>query len=104
MPLGKELVVIVRAVACTLRVEFPVTEDIVAEIVVFPADVAEPRPFELTVATAVFDEAQLAWLLMFGVLPLEQVPVAVNCCVVPATTFALAGVTAIELSVGAGPA
>ena len=51
MPLGREVVVIARAVGCTVRAALPVTEDIVAEIVVLPADVPEARPLELIVAT-----------------------------------------------------
>jgi hypothetical protein len=52
-------------------VAFPVTEDIVAEIVVLPADVPEARPVALIVATAGFDGVQLTWLEMFWVLPSE---------------------------------
>ena len=71
MPLGREFLEIVRGAACTVRVAFPVRDDIVAKMVVLPADVAEARPLSLTVATAVFDEVQLTWLERSWVLPSE---------------------------------
>jgi hypothetical protein len=40
-------------------------------------------PALLIVATAVFDELQVAEDVTFGVVPSEYVPVAVNCCVDP---------------------
>src|SRR5208282_6636110 len=47
------------------------------------------------------DELHIAVLVRFCVLPSLYVPVAVNCCVVPAAIEGFAGVTAIETSVGA---
>jgi hypothetical protein len=51
------------------------------------------------VAAAVLDDAQVTVLVMFDVDPLLNVPVAVNCSVLPAATEEFAGVTAIEVSV-----
>ena len=55
----------------------------------------------MIVAAAVLDEAQVTELVMFDVDPLLNVPVAVNCSVLPAATEEFAGVTLIETSVAA---
>ena len=55
-----------------LSVVLPDTPDIVAVIVVVPADnPAEASPAGLIVATDVFDDVQVTWLVKFWVLPLE---------------------------------
>ena len=69
-------------------------------MVALPADTPVANPLALIVATAVLDDVQVTWLVIFCVLPSEYVPVAVNCCVAPAVMVGFAGVTAIELSVG----
>lgn len=51
----------------------------------------------LTVATPDADELHSTVLVMFFELPLLNLPVAVNFCVPPAVTLAVAGVTAIDL-------
>ena len=66
-----------------------------------PTPLAIPAP--VMVATAGFDELQLTVLVRFWVLPSLYVPVAVNGCVVPVTIDGLAGVTAIDDSVGGTP-
>src|SRR5215472_11580670 len=53
------------------------------------------------VAIAVFDELQLTVLVKFWVLLSVYVPVAVNCCVVPAGMDPFAGVTATETNAAA---
>jgi hypothetical protein len=53
------------------------------------------------VATAVVPELHCTVVVMFCVLLSVYVPVAVNCCVVPAAMLGTAGVTAIETSVAA---
>jgi hypothetical protein len=92
-------------VAVTVSVFDPEMVPDVAVIVVEPAATAVANPFEpdvlLMVATLVVDELQIAVDVRFWVLPLENVPVAVNCWVVPGAMFALAGVTAIDTSVAA---
>ena len=45
----------------------PVTPDSVAEMVVVPAETPVARPLVLIVATPVFDEVHVAWLLTFCV-------------------------------------
>ena len=92
--------VIANGMACTVNVVLPVTPDSAAEMVAVPAETAVARALPLIVATVVFDELQVAWFVTFCVLPSEYVPVAVNCCVPPATIVGFAGVTAIEVSVG----
>ena len=60
------------------------------------------NPFDpdalLIVATVVLDELQNAAVVKFCVLlpQLDNVPVAVNCCVSPFGILTLAGVTAID--------
>jgi hypothetical protein len=51
------------ACACTVSVVLPVMPDSVAEMAVVPAATAVARPLALTVATSVFDEAHVAWLV-----------------------------------------
>ena len=55
----------------------------------------------LTVAIVAADEVQVAVLVKFCVVPSLYVPIAVNCCVYPAATDAVPGVTAIEANTGA---
>src|SRR5208283_5006973 len=53
------------------------------------------------VATEGADEVQVADEVRFCLLPSLKVPVAVNCCWVPAAIDGLAGVTATDTRVGA---
>ncbi len=69
----------------------------VAVMVLEPAATPVAKPETLIVATAVFDESQLADTAL--VLPSLYVPVALNCCVLPIAIAGLAGVTEIETSV-----
>ena len=64
----------------------------VARAVARPCD---PAALEM-VATEVFAEAQVTWVVRSCVELSEYVPVAVNCWVSPTGTFGLAGVTAID--------
>ena len=91
-----------RVAAVTVSTVEPVTPLSVAEIVEVPAATPVASPAALTVATAVSAEAHVTWLVMFCVVLSENVPVAVNCSVVPVTMLGLAGVTAIEVRVAAG--
>ena len=68
-----------------------------------PRILPEASPLALIVATDEADELQLTSLVMSCVVPLEYVPVAVNCCVAPVKAVGLAGVTAIEVNTGGGP-
>lgn len=54
------------------------------------------KPALLIVATAVLLELQVTVLVKSRVVPSLYVPVAVNCCVVPLTIEAFAGVTASD--------
>ena len=56
------------------------------------------------VATAVFDDDQVTCPVRSCIEPSEKVPMAMNCSVLPGSTLelALAGITMIELRVGAG--
>ena len=55
----------------------------------------------MIVATAVFVELHVTKLVRFCVLESLYVPVAVNCCVAPLEMDGFAGVTAIDINVGA---
>src|SRR4051794_20418354 len=83
----------------------PGTEPDVALRVVVPMLAPVARPLLpaalLTVAALVFDEAHVTESVRSCVVPLEYVPVAVNCWVVPAAMDGLAGVTAMETRVAA---
>jgi len=70
-------------------------------MVVLPVATPLARPALLIVATEVFEELQVAVLARFWVLPSLNVPVAVNCCVVPLAIDGFAGVTAIDDSTAA---
>ena len=96
------MVVIVTGAAVTVSPVLPLTDPSVAEMVVLPAAIAVARPVESIVAAAVFEDAHVTWLVRFCVLESEYVPVAVYCWVAPVASVALAGVTAIEVNVGAG--
>ena len=69
-------------------------------VVVDAAATPVASPLPVIVAAAGFDELQVAELVRLLVVPFEYVPVAVNCCMPPAATNGLAGVTAIETKVG----
>ena len=53
----------------------------------------------LIVATGKDDELHVTDAVMSWLDPSENVPVALNCCVVPETMFVLAGATAMDNSV-----
>lgn len=68
-----------------------------------PAATPVAKPPLAIVATPVVTEVHVATLVRSCVLLSELIPVAVNCCVPPATTDGVAGVTAMEDSVGVTP-
>jgi hypothetical protein len=68
-------------------------------IVVLPVPAPVANPVPLIVAIAVFVELQTTEPVMFRVPPSLNMPVAVNCCVVPLAMEVFAGVTAIETRV-----
>jgi hypothetical protein len=82
--------------AVTVSSVDPENPPLVAEIVVVPAIFEVASPPALIVATPEADDAQVTELVRTVVLPFVYVPVATNCCEVPAAIEGLAGVTAIE--------
>ena len=88
-----------RVGAVTVRIVEPVMEPDVAVIVVLPCATDVASPALLIVAMLVADEAQVTVPVRFCVLPLEYVPVAVNCCIRPSVIEGLVGVTAIDTRV-----
>jgi hypothetical protein len=93
----------VTVAGVTVSVVEPLTVPEVAFISELPVltPLASPVPAPI-VATAGVAELHVTLLVRFCVLLSENVPVAVNCSVVPLTIDGLVGVTAIDTSV-AGP-
>lgn len=87
----------------TVKTEEPEMLPKAAYIVVVPAATDVARPVDpdalLIVATEATDELHVTDAVTSFVLPSVYVPVAVNCLVAPTAMLALAGVTAIDLSV-----
>ena len=86
--------------AVTVRSVDPAIIPEVAEIVDVPIFKLVARPPALIVAAAGADDAQVALLVRSCVLASVYVPVAVNCCVLPAARDGVRGVTAIETREG----
>jgi hypothetical protein len=84
----------------TVTLAVPVKDPAVALIVAVPTVLPRAAPAELTLAIADADELHAAVLVRFCVLPSLYVPMAVNCCVSPASIEALAGVTLTEARTG----
>jgi hypothetical protein len=92
------------SVACgcdTVRLVDPETEPEVAVIVVVPAAKVAASPAPLIVATVCAEDDQVT-VVRAWVCPSLNVPVAVNCWLVPVTSDGFTGETAIEDSVGEG--
>jgi hypothetical protein len=85
----------------TVSVVEPLTDPKAAVMVLFPVATLVARPRALIVATADEDELQSTDAVRSCVLESLNVPVAVNCFVVPTAMLPLAGVTTIETSVAA---
>ena len=87
--------------AVTVSVVVPLMAPEAALIVLVPVPTPVANPPEVIVATVVVSELHVAVLVRFCVELSENVPVAVNCFVVPLAIEGFAGVTAIDTSVGA---
>src|ERR1700675_154692 len=85
--------------AVTVNVVDPTTAPLVALIVDVPTFTAVANPAALIVAVAVVPDAHVTLAVKFCVELSLNVPVAVNCCELPAATLGFAGVTAIDTSV-----
>ncbi len=92
-----------RDAEVTVSLVDPLIEPEVAEMLAVPCNtvVASPmvEPALLIVATVGVSELHCTVVVMFCVLPSVNVPVAVNCCVIPKGRAGIAGVTAIETNV-----
>ncbi len=105
---GVDGVTAIDDTCCALKVVVPIMLLETAVIVVVPMLAsAVARPGDptalLMVATLVFVEFHVAVVVMFCMLPFENVPVAVSCAVVPGAMLEFAGVTDIETSITGGP-
>src|SRR5256885_6546003 len=87
--------------AVMVRTVEPVTDPEDALMVAVPVAMLIARPVLLTVASEVAFELHVAVEVRFCELPSVNVPMAVNCCVVPSEIDGLAGVTAIETNAAA---
>src|SRR2546423_13066942 len=90
-----------KAGAVTVKMAEPLTGLAVAAIAVVPCPRLVARPVLLMVAVPIADDVQIAEVDKSWVLPSVYVPVAVNCCVFPWAIDGVAGLTAIDTSVGA---
>ena len=92
-----------RRFYCTVSSADPVIPPEFAPMVVVPALLQVASAAMLgalaIVATLAEDELQCAFSVMSCVLPSLKVPVAVNCCLVPAAAVGAAGLIASETSV-----
>jgi hypothetical protein len=88
------------AAGVTLREVVPLTDPDVAIIVADPTAAPLARPVAFTVATPVLEDVQLTEDVRSLVLPSVNVPVALNCSVVPRAIAGLAGLTARDASLG----
>jgi hypothetical protein len=82
--------------AVTVNVVCAPSEFIAAAIVEVPVCLVVARPLELMVATVALLELHVTELEMSCVDPSEYVPVAVNCCALPAGCDGFAGEMAID--------
>jgi hypothetical protein len=87
--------------AVTVNEAVPLIVPDAAVMVTLPGITLVDSPVVLTVAIDVDEEVQVAVALKFCVVPLVKVPVAVNCCVLPAATDAVPGVTAMDFKTAA---
>jgi hypothetical protein len=68
----------------------------VAVMVVVPTETPMARPVLSIVATDVSDQPQVTCVVISWLVPLEYVPVAVNCWMAPTGMLGLTGVTVME--------
>src|SRR5271170_999440 len=83
----------------TVRVVKLFMEPKLAVIVTWPATKLVPKPLALMVATLALEEVQLTCVVKSCWLLSLKVPIAVNCCVVPAAMPGLEGLTVREVKV-----
>jgi hypothetical protein len=72
-------------------------------MVLLPGATPLAKPVLLIIATAGFEELQIALSVKLWVLPSLYIPVAVNCCVLPFAIDGSAEATAIDVKLGAVP-
>lgn len=97
-----DLRVLVTVTVCTSRLAVPVMPLSEAVTLVEPEALPVTRPLELIAAIAELPTAQLAVELTFAVEPSLYFAVAVNCCVLPIETLAVAGDTETAVKVFEG--
>ena len=105
-PVGRLVLAGVTAIdwsvaAVTVRPVEPEMLPRVADMVTGPGETAVANPALLIVAHVTSEEAHVTWFVKSSVDPSDSMPVAVNCSVSPLGRLVLAGVTAIDVSVGA---
>ena len=98
---GGLIVIDASATAVTVSTVDPLTVPDVALTVAVPVPTFCPSPLLLIVAVVGVSEDHVAVLVRSCVLPSVNVPVAVNCCVVPNAIDGVAGVTANDTSAAA---
>ena len=93
---GGLMMIDVKVAAATVKTVDPVTNAEVALMVADPVPMLVASPTLLMLAVETVSEAHVAVELRSCVLPSLNVPVAINCCVVPKAMKGFAGVTAID--------
>lgn len=93
-------VIVVSVAGVTVTVVESLMEPEVAVTVAEATAAPVTSPPPVIAAVLVLEELQATKLVRLFVLPSVNVPVAVNCCVVPKAIDGLAGVMAIEISAG----
>lgn len=86
-----------RLAAVTVRMVPPETSSKVAVMIVVPATRPLAKPLLSTVATAVFEERQVTYVVISSVGATGNFPVAVNCWVVSTSRIGFSGVTVMEV-------
>src|SRR5450755_887725 len=82
----------------TVRVETPLTVPTAAFITVLPRATVVARPVDESVAIPGEEDVQVTTAVMFCLVPVLNVPVAVNCWKPPRVTEGLVGDTAMDRS------
>ena len=90
-----------RVAEFTVRVALPEILPDVAVMVVVPMETAKASPALSIVATDGLDELQVTCVVKSFLVPLEYVPMAINCCIAPTGILGLTGITAMEDRVAA---
>ncbi len=86
----------VRSAKVTVRVVLPEMVPLAAVIREKPAPTEVANPLLVIVATAMWDELHVTWSLISKLVPSENVPMAINCWVIPAGALGMLGLAGLR--------